>query len=374
MHVAMVTSVPHPGRSRGGVAMGTACLIRALMRKGVRVTVLEFEPASMERYIHPSLNCQVIPIFLHRPAFIMNWLRSARDVAKVVEEVRPDVVHVQDVPELGVALRCPRVFTVRGINPKDEWLLGGRRRYVTVPVMSFSYWWCKRKYSHVILISPYARQIGGFRRDAHLFDIPNPVEDCFFEIKREGFTPTVLVVGLLSKLKNTLAVVQAAARLRQAIPDVQFRVVGPWRDRGDSLEYRRQVEELLEREKLAGTVHFLGLMSQQGVMDELSRAGCLFLPSFQENLPMTIIEAMASGIPAVASRVGGIPWMVDEGKTGLLFDPHSLDEMVECLGGLLTSRTRCEEMGRMAQQVALSRFRADVVAEQTLAVYRDAMG
>lgn len=88
---------------------------------------------------------------------------------------------------------------------------------------------------------------------------------------------------------------------------------------------------------------------------------------------MVIAEAMAAGVPVVASRVGGIPWMVEDGKTGYLFDPHRLDEMVDRLERLLMDGNWCRQMGQNARQVAEGRFRAEVVAQKTLKVYETAL-
>jgi len=372
MHVAMVTPLPaDPGRPSGGVAVGSAVLIRSMVRCGVKVTAIAWGSTRSEPWFDERLECPVIPLSLRHPAFLMNWLVTPGVLKRLVDDVKPDIVHVQDVPEIGGALTCPRVFTMRGYNPRDEWLLGGTRRYVTAPVMALTFWWYKRKYKHVIMISPYSRRVGGWARDACLYDIPNPIEDGFFSVHNERFSPTVLVVGVLSNLKNTLAVVQAAAALRLRFPDMRIRIVGPWRE--NNPDYRRRVEDLWRKERLQETVHFIGQLTRDQIMAELSRAACLFLPSFQENAPMVIAEAMAAGVPVVASRVGGIPWMVEDGKTGYLFDPHRLDEMVDRLKRLLMDGDLCRQMGQNARQVAEGRFRAEVVAQKTLKVYETAL-
>ena len=62
---------------------------------------------------------------------------------------------------------------------------------------------------------------------------------------------------------------------------------------------------------------------------ELAEACCLVLPSFQETLPVAIAEAMAAGVPVVASAVGGVPEMIEEGKSGYLVDPHRPDQIAD---------------------------------------------
>jgi glycosyltransferase involved in cell wall biosynthesis len=344
-----------------------------LIKLGIDVTAIQFDPGGREEYIHPLLNCRVIPLPLKRPALVMNWLWAAGKVQEIVEGIGPEVVHIQAVPELGVRVTRPRVLTIHGNSPRDEWLVGGRRRYFTTPIVSFTFWWCRRKYKQVIVISPYTRKIGGFSRRACLVDIPNAVEDAFFDVRRETFAPRVLVVGALSALKNTLGVVQTASKLRRLVPDVQFRVAGPWARHGYNPAYRTTVEQFCRKEDLSKTVVFLGPKSREELQAELSKAACLFLPSFQENAPMVIAEAMAAGVPVAASRVGGIPWMVEEGVTGFLFDPHNLDQMVECLHGLLKDARFNERTGQLAHQAAEGRYRAHLVAGRTIEVYEQAI-
>jgi len=372
MHVAMVTPLPpDPDKPRGGVEAVAVCLIRALVKAGVRVTALQWGGTQDGPHDDAALGCHVIPLRLRHPAMLANWLRTSGDVRRLVDEIRPDLVHVQDIPELGAALTGPRVLTIHGNNPRDEWLLGGIRRYVTTPIMALTFRWCRRKYRHVIMISPYSRRIGGFAADSKLHDVDNPVEDRFFDVSRQAGPPTVLMAGPLSELKNTMAVVQVAARLRRSVPDVRFRLAGAWREKNPA--YRRSVEALRRSEQLEDAVQFLGLLGRAELLTELSRASCAYLPSFQENAPMVVSEAMAAGLPVVASRVGGIPWMVTEGKTGLLFDPNDIEGMSEGLRRVLSDPSLCGSMAAAARQEAERRFRASVVADKTLSVYRAAV-
>jgi len=372
MHVAMVTPLPPDcDRPRGGVEAVAICLVRALVRLGVRVTVVRWGADEREPYRDAHLDCTVVPLRLRHPATLANWLWTPRELRRIVADVQPDVVHVQDIPELGLGLARPRVLTVHGINPLDEWVKAGLRRYLTVPIMGLTFMRAVRTYDHVIAISPYSRQAVRFPRRTHVHEIANPVEDRFFEVTPSEDARTVLAVGSLSKLKNTLGLVQAAGRVREAIPGVRFRIAGPWR--AGASAYRRTVEGVCDRLDLHPTVDFLGPVDRAQQAAELARAGCFVLPSFQENAPMVIAEAMAAGVPVAASRVGGIPWMIDEGRTGLLFDPDDPAQIAECLIRLLTDRELRKTLGQAVRDEANRRFRADAVARRTLEVYQQAV-
>ncbi|MHC4678082.1 MAG: glycosyltransferase family 4 protein, partial [Planctomycetota bacterium] len=120
-------------------------------------------------------------------------------------------------------------------------------------------------------------------------------------------------------------------------------------------------------------VHFLGNLSIPDVQLELSRANCLVVPSFQENAPLTIAEAMAGGVPVVAANVGGIPGMVENEKTGLLVDPHDTESIAEAVLKILSDESLARSMGQSGKQTAETRFRASVVCEKTLNAYQEVL-
>ena len=89
---------------------------------------------------------------------------------------------------------------------------------------------------------------------------------------------------------------------------------------------------------------------------------------------MGIAEAMAAGVPVVASDRCGMPYMVRHGETGFLVDPQDVEELAARLAVLLGDPGRRRRMGELARTLARDRFHPDVVARRTLDVYRDAVG
>ena len=93
-------------------------------------------------------------------------------------------------------------------------------------------------------------------------------------------------------------------------------------------------------------------------------------PSLQDNLPNTVLEAMACGTPVVGSRTGGIPDMVSEGETGWLAAPGDAEELAEVLLSALADRHRLEDAGRRARERVLAEFTLKLQAERHAALYR----
>jgi glycosyltransferase involved in cell wall biosynthesis len=116
-------------------------------------------------------------------------------------------------------------------------------------------------------------------------------------------------------------------------------------------------------------VHFLGYRADVDAI--LSECDALVLTSTLEATPYVIIEAMASGLPVVASNVYGIPEIVRDGETGILVDPGARDEIVRAISVLARDRDRGARMGRAARKRYEEMFRIDRCVEETQAIYRD---
>jgi glycosyltransferase involved in cell wall biosynthesis len=100
-----------------------------------------------------------------------------------------------------------------------------------------------------------------------------------------------------------------------------------------------------------------------------SRASILAVTSLQETAPMIISEAMANSTPVVASRISGIPYMVSEGNSGYTIDPSSPQEIADRLSILLTDRSMRKKMGEESRQIALDRWKSDVIVNKQLDQY-----
>ena len=110
-------------------------------------------------------------------------------------------------------------------------------------------------------------------------------------------------------------------------------------------------------------VRLLGALSEQATLNEIARADALVLPSLMEGLPVVLMEAMALGKPVIASCVAGIPELVHDGVTGLLFRPSDWDQLGERMRFLAHDRplrTRLADAGRVA---VATEFAIDIAVE-----------
>ena len=104
----------------------------------------------------------------------------------------------------------------------------------------------------------------------------------------------------------------------------------------------------------------LGQMSTERTLAHIRSARFLVFPSrWYEPFGMGLLEAAACGVPAIASRIGAIPELVIEGRTGLLFDPDNFDDFAQRIRWAWTHPREMHEMGRAARQLYLQRFTAE---------------
>ena len=374
LRVAVVTQYPRdPDRPRGGVEAVSATLVPALARlEDLEVVVVTCEAglAGHERSDLGGVEIHRLP----RRARRILWEAigpGRRQMHRVLAALRPDVVHAHDVYGLMVqGFPAPRVFTVHGFISADTRVSGER-----FPRLRSLLWrrletrgWAEKH--HVVSISPYVRErltgiVGG-----RIHDIENPVAELFFETERREEWGTVFCAGLIERRKNTLALVEALARLRARGLPARLRLAGSAREP----DYAEQVSARISAAGLDAHVDLLGPLPRAAVCDELARASVFALVSLEENAPMGIAEAMAAGVPVVASDRCGMPYMVREGETGFLVNPLDVGELAERLASLLGDDARRRAMSEAARVDARRRFHPQVVALRTRDVYRRAAG
>lgn len=141
--------------------------------------------------------------------------------------------------------------------------------------------------------------------------------------------PVVLTVGRLSAEKGQLVLLQAVRALADRGIDVELRMIG-----SGPLEPVLQAER--DRLGLSDRVVMLGMRPSDEVAEELRASDAFCLPSFAEGLPISIMEAMAVGVPVVATTVGGITELVTHGESGWCTAPGRADQLADALAVAIT--------------------------------------
>ncbi len=182
-------------------------------------------------------------------------------------------------------------------------------------------------------------------------------------------SPMIMTVGNLYPTKGHLYFVRAAAAVKEQFPDARFVVVG------QTLEGRTKYAGRLHGEArtlgVKDAMVFTGFRSD--VPDILQAADVLVQPSLSESFGMSIAEGLAAGLPVVASDVGGVPEIIQDGETGILVPPRDPDAIASGVASLLEDREHAASMAARGRDRIREMFSPDRCADQHDRVYRRAL-
>jgi glycosyltransferase involved in cell wall biosynthesis len=174
----------------------------------------------------------------------------------------------------------------------------------------------------------------------------------------------VLAVGRFSREKGHVDLVRALAAMRRLAPALAVKLV--------------LVGEGPERARVAAEAHASGLAEHvifAGHTNEVRHfyavAEVLALPSHSEGSPNVLLEAMAAGLPVVATRVGGVPEIATDGETALLVPPRDTAALASALARLLADPALASRLGTSAQSLVITRFSPEAYARSLVSIYRD---
>lgn len=176
-------------------------------------------------------------------------------------------------------------------------------------------------------------------------------------------TQTLLFLGRLGKGKGTYDLLEAVARLVGRFPDIRLLLGGD-----GELE---QVQARAAALGIAEKVDLLGWVDGDDKRALLAQTAVYVLPSYNEGLPMSVLEAMAAGLPVVATAVGGIPAAVTDGSEGFLIAAGDIQALADRIARLLEDAELRKLMGERARQRAISTFSMEKIVAQIEDIYRE---
>jgi glycosyltransferase involved in cell wall biosynthesis len=193
--------------------------------------------------------------------------------------------------------------------------------------------------------------------DGKVVYLPNFVRLEHFSPSYESKEDSIVYVGRLSQEKGIGTLIDAVRGL-----DVQLKIIGDG-----------PLREVLGK-RVPGNVSFLGYMAQEQLKDEVGNSIALVIPSeWYENNPRVVIEAFSMGKPAIGARIGGIPELVKDGKTGYTFESGNTEDLRIKIEYLLQNPNLGIEMGKNARRFVEDNFNSEKHYQELMEIYQMAM-
>ncbi len=309
-------------------------------------------------------------------------LALASRMAEVAEYYSLDLLHVHyAIPHSVSALLARQMLAARGrrlpyvttLHGTDITLVGLDRCYLPIT-------------RHAIQESDGVTSISDYLKEKTIadFDVTRPIETITNFVNCDVYTPfkdeaaraqarlhlaapdesILMHLSNFRPVKRVVDVVKIFARVVRERP-TQLILVGDGPDRSAA-------EWLAHDLGIHSHVHFLG--KQERVSELLALADLLLMPSELESFGLAALEAMACKVPSIATCVGGVPELIDDGVTGLLFPVGDVDAMAAAALSLLANPSRLQAMREEARRTAQKRFCADLVVPQYVRFYEQVLG
>ncbi len=351
----------------GGSGVVATELGQELAARGHQIHFISYAPPIRMNLADPNVQFHEVevttyPLFDHPPY----TLALATKMLEVFELESLDLLHVHyAIPHSVSALlarsmagrrRLPFITTLHGT---DITLVGINREYL--PITRFSI----EQSDGVTSISQYLRQrtIQEFEIERPIQVIPNFVNCNLYSRDADGAIrarfapggePILMHLSNFRPVKRAIDAVEIFALVREKMP-AKLVMIGDGPDRAAA-------EYLALKKGLQHDVHFLG--KQDAVYQKLAGADLFLLPSQLESFGLAALEAMACEVPVIATRVGGVPEVIEDGVDGYLVEPGDVAAAARHAIEILSRTDRGREMGHRARANARKKFSADDVIPQ----------
>jgi glycosyltransferase involved in cell wall biosynthesis len=206
---------------------------------------------------------------------------------------------------------------------------------------------------------------------AHYFKVNEMLRQPFFhsEWKLENCRKhTIIFTNATSPLRGVSTILKAIVKIRNEYPNVQLRIAGRLSKKSG---YGRFLFSKINKMGLKDFVDFLGFLGVDELVKTMCRSHVFVIASYVENSPNSLSEAQLLGMPCIASETGGIPSLVSDGRTGLLFQPGNAETLANRLKQLFSNDNLTSSLGSCAREEALTRHSKHTVFEQLSDAYNN---
>lgn len=356
----------------GGAERHLEWLCRGLVARGVRARVayLKGKGALAERF--EELGVAVRPLGLEA---VSRAPRALVSLAAEIDRFRPDVVHSH-------LLKADALCAAARLGAGDAAFVQSKHNEEPIlrrPAAALGHAAVARAADRIVALSRHVARyvVATGRAPADRVDVvyygidPSPFERGAREATRRklGLAPdefAALCVARIHPQKDHDTLLSAFARVRNRRPEARLLLAG-----GDPFfDHERRLDRRISQLGLDGAVLRLGIRSD--VPDLLAAADLFVLPSLYEGLGLVFLEAMAAGLPVLATRTAAVPEVVEDGRSGLLVPVRDPTALSEAWLRLMDDAKLRERMGRAGRRIVAERFGLDRMVEELLDVYRRA--
>lgn len=188
----------------------------------------------------------------------------------------------------------------------------------------------------------------GLKRVPEMHVIPQGIDEVYYVIQCNPKSNVILCVGAISPRKGHLYTVEMFNRLRTRGVDAKLRIIGSLADK----TYYEQLKQKIAESKYKNDILLEANLPREELLKAYAEAKLFVLHSREESQGIVFAEAMATGVPVVATKIGGIPYVVEDGKSGWLCPYGNVETMTDMVAQLMTDDALWKQYSREAREIA----------------------
>ena len=329
--------------------------------KSQTVFVIDFPRKNIEDIVEKKDN---LTVFRYKNSGSHNKDAVSRipEIVEKIMKLNPSVCHIHGTGIFSCmifeALKqkgVPLMLTVHGLV-KEEKRKTLKNRYSLKTLYQF---WtqtsAERKLlqsaSGIIVDTQYvAKQIDQYRLTSRpkIAVIPQGIDEQFFNVSSSPCSKTILSVGAFSQRKGHLLLIKAFEKMACHIPDASLTICGVVSENA----YYNEVENYVNASPAKDRISIMTNLPKEQLLAQYEKAHVFALHSHEESQGIVFAEAMAAGLPVVATNVGGVPYVIEHGVTGLLSEYGNVNAFASCLEKVLTDEEAWTNMSVAGKSAA----------------------
>lgn len=213
----------------------------------------------------------------------------------------------------------------------------------------------KFTYSYVTTIAPNAKY----------YCIEDAADPVFWENPVPPPRKNLFFAGTLIKRKGIEEWLCAFSKLKELFPSLQGYIIG----KGEP-DYEKYLYSLVEEKQLTNGIHFTGQINHIKMSEIFKKGGIFCFPSYIETNCLVVMESMASGLPVVATKVGGLSQAVEDGRSGFLVKARDVTGLVKSCSYIFNNNDVHSQFGKKGREIASSRWKPEIIANKHLDMYK----
>ena len=337
-----------------------------LPRIGEKDRVERFGNLTIHRYANPGT---------HNKDAVLRLSEIVRDIVAL----RPEVCHIHGTgaisKELYFALRhhgLPVMVTVHGLLREEK-----KQALLRKPSLKILYQYIVQSRDErtmlnatprVIVDTAYVKdmlQHYGLKHIPEMHVIPQGIDETFYSISCNPKNNMILCVGAIAPRKGHIYTVEMFERLRAKGIDAKLRIIGSLADKA----YYELLQQKIAASPYTSDIFLEANLPREELLKAYADAKLFVLHSREESQGIVFAEAMATGLPVVATKIGGIPYVVADGKSGLLCPYADVNTMNEMVAKLLTDESLWQRYSDAAKEIAKNYSWTDI-ANRIVQLYK----